>query len=79
MFFPAGFELVQPRKMLSPREKTDCTFTPCLDIFRAIPDGLRKSNTLMESGVQKTPSFPSASDELTLHMKMDAIMSQIKF
>lgn len=38
-------------------------------ILIPIPEGLRKSRTLMESEVQNTPSFPSASDELTLYFK----------
>jgi hypothetical protein len=49
--------------------KTDCTLTPIFGILRPIPDGLRKSKTLIESGVQNTPSFPSASAEVALHSK----------
>lgn len=59
--------VVQPRKTESPREKTDCTLTPSFDILRPTPDGWRKSKTLIESDVQNMPSFPSASEELTLH------------
>lgn len=67
-FLPPDLPLEQPRKTESPREKTDCTLTPSFGIFRPTPPGWRKSKILMESGVQKTPSFPSASDELTLHL-----------
>lgn len=65
-FFPTDFKLEHPIKMESPLEKADCTLTPTLGILRPIPEGFRKSSTLIESEVQNTPSFPSASAELIL-------------
>lgn len=65
-FFHPDLPLGQPRKTESPREKTDCVVTPNFGILRPIPDGLRKSRIFIESWVQNTPSFPSASAEVTL-------------
>lgn len=62
---------VPPRSMESLREKIEWMLTPCLVIFSPTPDGSRKSKTLIVSRVQNTPSFPSASDELTLHMNKE--------
>lgn len=59
---------VLPRNMESLWEKIEWQLIPGLVIFSPTPDWRRKSKTLIVSRVQNTPSFPSASDELTLHI-----------